>query len=361
MTHRIIYPPRATTPLAMVLLLLLGLAVPPSAWSESATQEQKIEVKSSSHALPGARRTFISYDRKYIYWTRPVRLKLDIEQRQAFSLAVQLVENNISKFLSNNKDSPTITDPNGDLEALAGVNRKWSEDLDRILTLADETFDTWPNSQPGWGQWLVNSLTPSGFMVFMAAEYDKSLRPLSVVGLDAGGSVTLAVVLLPIEVVRAELRDPKNTKKTYLSVDTSVVLMPNVNLGGGGGSKNGRVGFGVIWGPLNRASDFGGLSGAISMTLQKSLVPHYLRPGFADAVNIKLAAVRNLARADAPTNYFTMFGYEIGEQPASPDAKIASINFEAHLNLSGVFGINQFFAIPEYVSRWADNIIPGGK
>jgi hypothetical protein len=234
-----------------------------------------------------------SRDNNYIYVHQPLRLTLDAEQQAALQDGIQL----ISKQLQN-LNAQTPPDPSGDLKAISDATTALSQKLDLLVQLSGQLY----GEVAPFGVRAFEAL-PTGLLLFGTIGVDKGILKF----LSAGGSVTAAVVLVPMSEQRITIKNPSEVV-SRIYWDTSLVAMVVGNAAVGvlsptaaANPATARGGVGIIWGELNSATDFHGIVGGPSITMD-----------VLGGLNVKLLGLKNLDKPGAVNNYVLMAGVERG-------------------------------------------------
>jgi hypothetical protein len=207
-----------------------------------------------------------------------------------------------------------------------------------------------------WFPYIGEQAVPTGFILFVAVEYDKNLITTPAIlasALQGGGSVTVGIVFIPQKVTRIPIPKPGASSieapSTYITWSTSMVVIPTINAGVSAGAStsttNARYGFGLVFGQVDNAADVVGWTGGGSLTFEvPALVNKLPGPLAADGINMKVLAVKNTSRPVAVTNTLVLIGLENGTLDQASTTKFFNWDVEAHLNLSYVWDFSSFFA-----------------
>jgi hypothetical protein len=136
-------------------------------------------------------------------------------------------------------------------------------------------------------------LIPAGFVVFAGGTFTQGLK------ITGGGGIYMGIVIVPCRLIVIEKLTQK--VKTYYPLDTALALMPAVRFGGGAavGGPRASLGAGAIWGTLETASEFTGLSLGLSGSLTAF-----------EGVSFKMALLRQYNHVRF--NTFAALSYELG-------------------------------------------------
>ncbi len=137
-----------------------------------------------------------------------------------------------------------------------------------------------------------------------------------------GGSASIGLVIQPFHVTRIDMISKEQV--SYHEYQTAWIGWPNLNLGvGAGGGTRYRVGMGLIWGTLEKPSDFVGPVLAASKTAIANI-----------GINIKAGALHQWGSEKWFQNPFMVVGYEMG----------AAVSAEVHGNISYVIDVKGIMA-----------------
>ncbi|MGZ3722067.1 MAG: hypothetical protein ACXVA9_03995 [Bdellovibrionales bacterium] len=267
-----------------------------------------------------------SRDANYIIVKQPLRVTLDAEQQATLRESVAVMSEQLGKF-----DSVRGQDPNGDLKGLSDSLKNFNSRLDQLVDYAGLAYgDVAPI-----GLQLFQTV-PTAVIVFAGFNADKNILRF----LNIGGSGTVAFVFVPMRVQRINVRT-KEVLKPTIEWDSATVLItlglaaaqvaPSALPGLGSdpaavaaqqqASGGGRVGFGFVWGELNKASELVGAVGGGTITVNMVV-----------GVNAKILAVKNVSKPGAVNNYILMLGVQ---RQADLKNKIPWTDIKAEFGVNG--------------------------
>jgi hypothetical protein len=184
-----------------------------------------------------------------LFYVTPYNEMIDAERREAVTQAVQLSMDTLENVIPHLSPSQKIT--MDIIDKMDGAAPQVDNIIGKIQTYVN-------NSQTLHSLHLYN-LAPTGFIVFTGGKFSADFK------VGGGFSAVVGIVILPFAVDRMNLVTKE--RKHYYYYDTALVAIPKLDLGGGlGGGPTWRVGAGLFWLPLEKASDFMGSTLAVSQS-----------------------------------------------------------------------------------------------
>jgi hypothetical protein len=185
----------------------------------------------------------VDHDGRFIYYrTSWVHLSKE-EQVEIIDASVELLKNEIQTVGTKTRGIKTLSNTILSMQV-----------LDKLAAQAQQSINI-------IDQHNMRELLPAGLFIYAGGSLGAGFV------LDVKGSSDVGLVIVPTEVTRVDTQTGESS--TYFNLDWNFVLVPHVFVGAGvaaGGSAS--VGVGMIWGNLNRATDFGGWVGTASANVK---------------------------------------------------------------------------------------------
>lgn len=185
----------------------------------------------------------VEHDGRYIYYRTALSHMSEKEQVEIIDASVVLLKNEIQTVSSKVTGLKTLSNT-----LLSGAA------LDKLTAMAQQSISILDNHQ-------MAELIPAGLFIYGGGSLGAGFA------LDVKGSTDVGLVVVPQKVVRVDTQTGDSIE--YFNLDWNFVAIPHVYFGlGVGGGVSSSVGVGLIWGNLNRATDFGGWVGTGSANMR---------------------------------------------------------------------------------------------
>ena len=198
-----------------------------------------------------------SEDGDFIFIDTPLPLTFDARQRVALRIAITETLKEMEKIA---KDNPKLSTAEG----LAVNTIQKVQDFNAQIDLVLESVQKLRGSSRDPSFLRLTELVPSGVIGFAGGAFTLNW------GLVGGGSFIIGVVATLSKRKTIDISLNKVIRENELTWKTSLVAIPNGNIGAGiGAGPSTRLGVGLIFGEFAKPSDFKGLLAGYSGTSGK--------------------------------------------------------------------------------------------